>query len=399
MVVDKFYAIYEKPDGSNEIVDAFQAIKLKYKDKVVVTNPKEKCPFMDIETYLKVYPTRRKKDKGQPFYKYYPNEESPLKGRKSSLEYTQELKTFIRAFEEIKSFKIEELGWERSGKPIKVFPKRMKKLQRIDTTESFVVLKFLVELEETFPYSYYYKYNGVLGLEFSVTSQPAPIKSKELERKGIPLFKADIQFPRWVDVPEEFEDEAQFEKVAAEVRKTFEDTNYRLQGEFINEAINFPEYKEKNNILNNFERQCDELKEEKKRLKNKIDEQKQTLSDYKKQTENLQSLIKKEQTALEEYRSKINQFKKIKEQSEQVKSVNDSLLNKEAEMLIQLENKNEQIQKLTKEISQLKTQNSDLSNTTTTLKDKLLEKEEQVNELVIASENKSFFKKLFNRKK
>lgn len=313
MGVNKFYANFLHEDGTQEIVDAYQAINLVYKEAVIVTKPKDKCPLYDIETNLKVSPVRRK----NPYFKYYSDEESPLKGRSSILEFTPELKSFIRAFEEIKSFKIEE--WEND--PITIQVESMQKLKRIEIGESFVILKFLVKLSETWPYSYHYKFNGMLGLEFSVTSQPKPIKSKGLEKKGIPLFHSNIQFPAWISVPPEFSSEEQFERIAGEIRNTYQNRNYRLQGEMKNEAIIFPEYKEKYEVLSKFEQQCEFLEQEIQKLKI-VKKNEQT------DLQRIEKAVAKELAELEAHRQENERYTCLDEDNQHLISENSGLKEK-----------------------------------------------------------------------
>ena len=83
MAVSKFYAVWRKESGEEEIVNAFQALALKGRAQIITT-PKEQATLFDLETGLKVNPrSSQKKDGryvGQPYFSYYPGEESPLKG-------------------------------------------------------------------------------------------------------------------------------------------------------------------------------------------------------------------------------------------------------------------------------------------------------------------------------
>ena len=98
MAVSKFYAVWRKESGEEEIVNAFQALALKGRAQIITT-PKEQATLFDLETDLKVNPrSSQKKDGryvGQPYFSYYPGEESPLKGLQSSFEYSSELNAFI----------------------------------------------------------------------------------------------------------------------------------------------------------------------------------------------------------------------------------------------------------------------------------------------------------------
>lgn len=393
MAVDKFYAIYIDENGTGEIVDVYQAIKMVYQDAIIVTKPKEKGSLYDIETYLKVLPRRGV----NPHFRYYSDEDSLLKGKKSILEYTPELKTFIKAFEDIRSFKIEE--WEKD--PITIIPKNMQKLRRIETKDSFVVLKFLVELKETKPYSYYYKYNGALGLEFSVTSQPEPIKRKELGEQGIPLFRSNIQFPSWIPIPTEIEDELQFESIAAEIKNTYQNRNYRLQGEFINQAVNFPDYKEKYKTLNEFERQCDELKKEKEQYERSIAIQKEKLASLEAEKVKQQTLIKEECQLLEEYRSEIDHYEKLKDDNKKLNFENSHLAEQKEILIQNLASENNDLQKAKEEATRLKIENSILTDQKEDLENNLKEAKNQLNDAtnqLHGMKNKGFFKNIFSKK-
>ncbi|GAB7306655.1 hypothetical protein [Enterococcus gallinarum] len=358
MGVNKFYAIYLHEDGSQEIVDAYQAIHLVYKEAVIVTKPKEKCPLYDIETNLKVSPVRRK----NPYFKYYSDEESPLKGRSSILEFTPELKLFIRAFEEIKSFKIEE--WEND--PITIQVETMKKLQRVEIGESFVILKFLVTISETWPYSYYYKFNGMLGLEFSVTSQPEPIKIKGLEKQGISLFHSNIQFPAWLSVPPEFSSKEQFERIAREIRNTYQNRNYRLQGEIKNEAIIFPEYKEKYEVLSKFEQQCAFLEKEIQKLKlEKANEQANL--------QKLENVVANELEKLKAYRQENERYTRLDEDNQHLTSENNDLKEKLGSSNAKVRDLHQELQESEKKRTRLKEKIEEVEKTNTKKKRKLLD--------------------------
>lgn len=385
--VNKFYAIYEQKDDTNKIVDVYQAIKLIDEDKKIVTTPKDKCPLFDIETYLKVYPVRAK----NPYFQYYSGKDSPISGRNSVLEYTPELKIYIRAFEEIMRFRIEE----KDCPPIAIYPKKMHKLKRIETSDSFVVLKFLVELKETKPYSFFYKYNGYLGLEFTVTSKPKPIKCKELQKQGIALFHAELTFPRWTNVPKEINDESVFEALSEEIKHVYQNTKYMLQGKFINDAVNFPDYKEKYIILNDFERQCDELTEEKKKLKKEIDVQEEKLKSLKVQKEKQQQQIDATYKRLEEYRSEIVHYENLKDENSYLNKKTNELNQLVTEKNSELKNCRNEVEKLTIDNTVLKKEEKKLHDSLSKVTSDLSEANEQIEKI----ENQGFFKNLFSRKK
>ena len=221
MAVSKFYAVWRKESGEEETVNAFQALALKGRAQIVTT-PKEQATLFDLETGLKVNPrSSQKKDGryvGQPYFSYYPGEESPLKGLESSFEYSSELNAFIEAFKTIEKFQI-----EYDNHTAYIFPKAISPMQRIVfEDEDFVILKLLIDIDETYPYSEYYRLNGQLGIEFYKTSRPEPVKRIKLAKEGIPLFEAKAHFPKStkIYVPEEFTSPEQVKSVAGKfIRK------------------------------------------------------------------------------------------------------------------------------------------------------------------------------------
>lgn len=318
MGVKKFYAYYKKSDEEYKIVDAFEALKLRDVTKEIVTQPKEKGKLYDIDTFLKVCPVKGKNGEGLPHFSYYNGEDSPLKGRESTMQYSMELNSYIKAFEEIDSFKIKE----KFKEPITIVPRFMHKFKRIETNNSFVIVKFLVELEETKPYSAFYKFNGVLALEFSVTSQPKPVKRKELELQGIPLFTSQLEFPAWMSISEEEPTEKEFVEIVEELKNTYQNKNYYLLGKFDNQSINFPEYKEKYIILNNFERQCEELENKKKELETIIKNQKNILDAIKAEKKSQEIEIHNNKRLLEVLRKEVDSYPKIKEANARLTETN-----------------------------------------------------------------------------
>lgn len=305
-MVEKFYAKVVKKNGETGTVDAFEALDL-FNAGEIVTNPKEKASLYELGTDIKLYPNKGKRRKdgtyGTAYFKYYNGEESPLKGISNSTEWSDELKIFIRAFDRIRKFKIKDI----SGNIIYVFPKRMNKFYICNTNKGKAILKFLVEIDQTYPYSWGYQYNGLIGLEFSITSNPTPFKKIGLEEIGISIYRAKVKIPSWIVIPDNLMEHTTFERVAREVRHTYENTDYILFGSFINHKNTFSEFEEKYKHLKHFEdeiqvlkKQCFELEEEKNRKeklleqqKNKIHSQNQQIEFEKRQLVKIQSENKK----------------------------------------------------------------------------------------------------------
>lgn len=372
----KYYCIWEKEDGTNEVIDVYYALDLK-KDAIIFTKPKVKGTLYDIENYLKVRPIsgRVKNDgtSGQAHLAYYPDENVPRGDHKSTFEYSSELRVFLKAFENINSFKIET----PDGEIVNIFASNMKKLYRVTTSDSFVFLKYFVEIESTLPLSVRYKFNNVLGIEFKVTSAPEPIKRKELANLGIPLFEAMIDYPKWVIIPEEFPSDEAFREVVQEVRTTYQNRNYRLQGDFLNEAVIFKENEEKYNKLKTFEDEIKYLKNQIEVLKDDYRIKKNYL-DKLTQEQKIQSiLLEQEKKKLEDYQNDNEFYEKIQESNDTLNKNNSDLKSNNKKLNIkntQLISKNKEL-----ELEKIRLVHEN---------EKLLEKEEH---------NTSWFKHIFKK--
>ena len=317
MAVSKFYAVWRKESGEEETVNAFQALALKGRAQIVTT-PKEQATLFDLETGLKVNPrSSQKKDGryvGQPYFSYYPGEESPLKGLESSFEYSSELNAFIEAFKTIEKFQI-----EYDDHTAYIFPKAISLMQRIVfEDEDFVILKLLIDIDETNPYSEYYRLNGQLGIEFYKTSRPEPVKRIKLAKEGIPLFEAKAHFPKStkIYVPEEFTSPEQVKSVADRVRKVYQETNYKLYGNFdkyhIEAFVFLDDNERKYHTLKTYEEQCQELEAEIKQLE-------ACFSQKDARVNQLREEIKQAEIRLRYYCEKEEYYKKLEKDNELLK--------------------------------------------------------------------------------
>ena len=317
MAVSKFYAVWRKESGEEEIVNAFQALALKGRAQIITT-PKEQATLFDLETDLKVNPrSSQKKDGryvGQPYFSYYPGEESPLKGLQSSFEYSSELNAFIEAFKTIEKFQI-----EYDNHTAYIFPKAISPMQRIVfEDEDFVILKLLIDIDETYPYSEYYRLNGQLGIEFYKTRRPEPVKRIKLAKEGIPLFEAKAHFPKstQIYVPEEFTSPEQVKSVADRVRKVYQERNYKLYGSFdkyhLEELIFLDDNERKYHTLKTYEEQCQELETEIRRLE-------ACFSQKDARVNQLREEIKQAEIRLRYYCEKEEYYKKLEKDNELLK--------------------------------------------------------------------------------
>lgn len=340
MGVSKFYAVVKRKDGNSQVVNAFEALELADDDPWNYPVDKNEGVFFDLDTDLKVSPSRgrtsRKTHKrGQPFFRYFTGESSPLKDQNGSFSYTPELIAFLSAFENIHKFQIQE-----DDTSIIIFPERINKLQRVTFPDgSYSILKFYMKLDKTYPYSTYYRLNGILAIEFYVSGKPSRLKRAELARKGIPLFEAKAFFPKWIQesLPEEFDNIQKLKEIAKEIKITYQDRNYKLLGKFQKAHRIIPENERKYQILKSFEDQCAELQTQIKELEECYNQK----SDKVKQ---LSSQIAQAEVRLRHYQEKEEYYKKTERENQrlnieinQLESANAHLTNEKNN--VQEENK------------------------------------------------------------
>lgn len=355
MAATKFYASWEKAKGTGIIVNAFEALRLKNKAEIT-TDHKEESVLFDIETGLNVYPVRgvRKSDGrlGQPYFSYYPKEESPMKNQTASFELSPELIIFLQAFEKLKKFRIQE----RNKESVEILIAQYFKLHRIKVRESHVVVKFYFNLKETKPYSYFYRFNGVLALEFTVTSKPKPVKKVGLAEVGIPLFIAKAVIPKWTreKYGAEFESEEQLDRVVSDITRTYSKSNYLLYGAFKEEAITLPEFREEYEIMSDFERQCEEMRNEIKQLKDECDSEKEKLERIKADILEKQELLRETEALLKKQQERLESLKKAGEDSVRLKEANIKLKERNARLEIKKESLGIEKGNLEAEVSRLK---------------------------------------------
>lgn len=345
MAVSKFYAVAKTKDGQKRVVNAFEALKLADDNPWHYPTDKINGVFYDLETELKVSPsngrTNRKTGKrGQAFFRYFTEESSPLKDQPGSFEYTPELIAFLSAFEAIQKFQIQE------GKTtIKVFPEWIAKLQRVSFPDGgYSILKFYMKLEETYPYSAYYRFNGVLAIEFYVSGKPSRLKRAELAREGIPLFEAKAFFPKWIQesLPENFGNPEELAAIAKAIRTTYQDTDYKLYGRFQKEHAITPENERKYQTLKSYEDQCQKLQAEIKQLE-------ESFSQKTEKVNQLREEIRQAEVRLRHYCEKEEYYKKLEKNNQKLEADKQRLKQEKGEILSENQRLTNESQRLRKQ--------------------------------------------------
>lgn len=370
MAVSKFYAVAKTKDGQKRVVNAFEALKLADDDPWHYPTDKTNGVFYDLETELKVSPSHgrtnsKTRKRGQAFFRYFTGESSPLKDKPGSFAYTPELIAFLSAFEVIQKFRIQE---GEDDTTIMVFPDRIAKLQRVPFPDGgYSILKFYMKLEKTYPYSAYYRFNGILAIEFYVSGKPSRLKRAELARKGIPLFEAKAFFPKWIQesLPEEFENPEELAAIAKEIRTTYQDRDYKLYGRFQKEHMITPDNERKYQTLKTYEDQCQELKDEIKLLKSSYDEKFEKVKQ-------LSEDIKQAETTLRKYHEEEEYYKKLEKDNQKLE---------------------EDKRKLKQEKGEIVSENQRLTNES----QRLLKLKNEAEEKIESLQRRSFWQRLFNK--
>ena len=345
MAVSKFYAVAKTKDGQKRVVNAFEALKLADDNPWNYPTDKINGVFYDLETELKVSPSNgrtnlKTRKRGQAFFRYFTGESSPLRDKPGSFAYTPELIAFLSAFEVIQKFQIQE-----GETTIMIFPEQIAKLQRVSFPDGgYSILKFYMKLEETYPYSAYYRFNGILAIEFYVSGKPSRLKRAELARKGIPLFEAKAFFPKWIQesLPEEFENPEELATIAKEIRTTYQDRDYKLYGRFQKEHMITPDNERKYQTLKTYEEQCKELKEEIAQLESSYNEKN-------KEVKQLSEAIGQAKTRLRKYHEKEEYYKKLEKENQKLEDANQKLKQEKGEILSEnqrLTNESQRLRKL-----------------------------------------------------
>jgi len=302
----KFYAYWKSRDKT---ITAYEAIQLK--DKEEIETKQELAELFDVYTDFPVIPFRRNNG-NRAFFRYYQKEHN--KNFPEEYDFTPERTSFLEVFQNKKEYKIRTSYDDKVGIKLKV--SEVTKLKRIKVQNNdydFFVIDLLLKLEETKPFSYFYKWNGLLALELKTTSKTKYTKQLTLGNMGFQIFEAIAKFPKDISLNIKGGDFSlnNIEPIIAELDKTY-NRNYFLQGDFINEATINLEYKEKYDVMKNFEEQCEEMKVEIRNLR-------EELAKLIVKKEEIEKEIKKSQDKLNKYNEKNGSFEDLIKKEENLK--------------------------------------------------------------------------------
>ncbi|WP_447450461.1 hypothetical protein [Streptococcus hongkongensis] len=176
----------------------------------------------------------------------------------------------------------------------------------------------MIEIDETFPYSEYYRLNGQLGIEFYKTKRPVPTKRIKLAKEGIPLFEAKARFPKSTKIylPDEFVSLEQIRGIAEKVREVYQERNYKLYGTFdkyhLKALVFLDDNERKYKTLKSYEDQCRELQAEITQLENCFSQKNEKVNQ-------LREEIEQAEDRLWRYCEKEEYYKKLEKDNEFLK--------------------------------------------------------------------------------
>lgn len=183
-MVQKFYAYYQ-----GKRINAFEALNLK--KKRLISTEKRKAELFDskLPNADPVLPKKAKNGIGLPHFSYYPNQSCIGNVGGTGSEVTLAHVLFQDVFLKLPYFTIKD-----QNTIIKVFPEEVTVDRIMKTNNHNYILEIVYRLEKTEPYSYYYKWNGMLAVEIVVTTRTEKQKVDDLAKQGIQI--CEIRVPK-----------------------------------------------------------------------------------------------------------------------------------------------------------------------------------------------------------
>lgn len=319
-------------------INAYKAIYLRDVTREISTAfcDAEIFDYPDSNIALPIFPKINSKGKGTAYYSYYNESPSELRIRNtefmtgSDMTLTHQL--FTQIFANLEEF---DITFYANGKwqVVQLYVKSgtAEHYIRDPETGHYYFTDVYLELEGTYPYHYFYEWNGHLALEVKVSHGVNKVKKEDLNRLGIPVFEISFKettVNRIESYQEETITEEFFEKLKQRYGRPFKEKTWTRSGKLLGKCRQMPEFEEKFNMIFDFEQKIEELENNIKDLNQKaLDIQSENDSKHKEFEE---QLIKEAQ----EFNSAIEKRKK------QVVELENN-----AEFLVnQAENKKEEIE-------------------------------------------------------
>ncbi|MBO1103581.1 hypothetical protein [Enterococcus hirae] len=181
-MVQKFLAYYQ-----GKIINAFEALKLKRKR--LISTRKSEAELFDSKSpdAFPVLPKKPKNGIGLPYFSYYPNFSPDMNIMGSGSGITLAHVIFQDVFLKLPYFTIKDQEVE-----VTVFPREVTVDKIFITNGHRYILDVAYRLEKTYPFSYFYKWNGVLVIEVIVTTITDKQKVDDLAEEGIQICEVPV---------------------------------------------------------------------------------------------------------------------------------------------------------------------------------------------------------------
>lgn len=191
----KFIAYY-----NGKKINAYEGLRLKT-ERLISTSPVSNAVLFDSLDEDDRYPvsphkgklSKKTKKRGRPYFVYYPNNApGNIVNNKEGINKTLAHDLFQNIFSTLSEFDMHLRYMSKDSKiEIKVKSSGIDRRIKVTNTKTYVV-DILLNLEETYPYSYYYKWNGQLALEISVSSIETFEKVSELSKYGLQVCELRV---------------------------------------------------------------------------------------------------------------------------------------------------------------------------------------------------------------
>ncbi|MGM0241204.1 hypothetical protein [Enterococcus sp. AZ103] len=283
-MVEKFYAYYK---GTR--IDAYEGRRKKLR-REITTKPVSKAELFDSLIENDRYPVMPVKGRGVdglPYFSYY-RDQGPRgerldgKGGKETLAHS----LFQDVFLLLPKFKLKD----NLDEVIITIDTVTVDLRKWIDEKHYYVIEVMYRLEETKPYSYYYKWNGSLAFEISVTTELSKEKIEYLSNLGIQICEFTVSdkvvsklrvveneisakskqaFNRAIEENKKMEEaellalnveQSIYSKYVREYYENYRYNNTEIEAIILGNVNTKEEWKDKYAIMKNFEQQENEMK-------------------------------------------------------------------------------------------------------------------------------------------
>ncbi|WP_288394380.1 hypothetical protein [uncultured Vagococcus sp.] len=351
--MSKFIAYYK-----GKKINAYQGLKLKTK-RIIETRSVEEAELFDSLNENDRYPVRPFKarlDKGNPYFAYYPdNTPKNIINNKDGVNKTLSHDVFQLIFSNLSEFLVHLRYTPEEDKILlkinKSYSDYRVTIKGMEKSKTYMV-DVLLDLESTYPYSHYYKWNGFLSLEISVSTLEEAGKVSDLSAQGLQV--CELRVPNKVkdelkvmskNMLDEESSISIFKNAYKKYYHLFESKKFTAYLIELGEIYTKNEWKEKYIEMDKFEQQVKEMKtiikkkqEEVSQLNDEIEKRNHYLNDLKEEKitfdeqmakderniNNLREELRKESSKLDSEKKNINEITK---ENQKLKEKNESLEN------------------------------------------------------------------------